>query len=91
MKEEKKALLGPVRSWKDQTEPPRIKQTARKAKGRFGPRRTEPSDEQIEELLQKDIKIDAETKSTLDLHRIEVMRSALAERLLQLAALYLKL
>jgi hypothetical protein len=31
------------------------------------------NDEKIEELLQKDIKTDTETKSTLDLHRIEVL------------------
>jgi hypothetical protein len=31
------------------------------------------NDEKIEELLQKDIKIDTETKSNLDLHRIEVL------------------
>jgi hypothetical protein len=31
------------------------------------------SSEKIEELIQKDIKIDTETKSTLDLHRIEVI------------------
>jgi L-lactate utilization protein LutC len=30
------------------------------------------SEDQIEELIQKDIKIDTETKSELDLHRVEV-------------------
>jgi hypothetical protein len=51
------------------------KELKEKKKAQLGPSRTEPrpSKGQIEELLQKDIKIDTETKSTLDLHRIEVL------------------
>ena len=41
-----------------------------KKKARHAPKL---SDEKIEELLQKDIKIDTETKSNLDLHRVEVL------------------
>jgi hypothetical protein len=56
------------------------KELKEKKKAQLGPGRTEPSRTeprpskgQIEELLQKDIKIDTETKSTLDLHRVEVL------------------
>ena len=45
--------------------------TARRRRTRSVP--NQASDEKIEELLQKDIKIDTETKSNLDLHRIEVL------------------
>jgi hypothetical protein len=47
------------------------KELKEKKKAQHAPPR--PSKGQIEELLQKDIKIDTETKSMLDLHRIEVL------------------
>jgi hypothetical protein len=46
------------------------------------------NDEKIEELLQKDIKIDTETKSTLDLHRIQVL-VGIGGLIVAAAALYL--
>lgn len=46
------------------------------------------SSEKIEELIQKDIKIDVETKSTLDLHRIEVI-VGIGGLIVAAAALYL--
>ena len=45
--------------------------TARRRRTRSVP--NQASDEKIEQLIQKDIKIDTETKSNLDLHRIEVL------------------
>jgi hypothetical protein len=52
------------------------------------PRPSKPNDGQIEELIQKDIKIDTETKSTLDLHRIEVI-VGIGGLILAAGALYL--
>jgi hypothetical protein len=45
--------------------------TARRRRTRSVP--NQASDEKIEQLIQKDIKIDSETKSMLNLHRIEVI------------------
>jgi hypothetical protein len=52
------------------------------------PRPSKPNDGQIEELIQKDIKIDTETKSTLDLHRVEVI-VGIGGLIVAAAALYL--
>jgi hypothetical protein len=48
------------------------KKLARMSKELKEKKKAQLSDEKIEELLQKDIKIDTETKSELDLHRVEV-------------------
>jgi hypothetical protein len=69
------------------------KELKEKKKAQHGPSRTEPrpskpNDGQIEELIQKDIKIDTETKSTLDLHRIEVI-VGIGGLIVAAAALYL--
>ena len=60
--------------------------TARRRRTRSVP--NQASDEKIEQLIRKDIKIDAETKSTLDLHRIEVI-VGIAAGIGGLIALYL--
>jgi hypothetical protein len=60
--------------------------TARRRRTRSVP--NQASDEKIEELIQKDIKIDSETKSMLNLHRIEVI-VGIAAGIGGLIALYL--
>jgi hypothetical protein len=60
--------------------------TARRRRTRSVP--NQASDEKIEQLIQKDIKIDSETKSMLNLHRIEVI-VGIAAGIGGLIALYL--
>ena len=64
--------------------------TARRRRTRSVP--NQASDEKIEQLIQKDIKIDSETKSMLNLHRIEVIvgiAAGIATGIGGLIALYL--